>query len=116
MNAASWQSRNSFSRLFIPSIDPQHRMVNFEITSPSRSGTQHLAYITWKSRIAVPKVSSDFAIDEDLQLHVARIVEDICGYSNCFPGIISQIWDNIRANKSIMFSHGIILCPGLNIY
>ena len=66
--------------------------------------------------IAVPKVSSDFAIDEDLQLHVARIVEDICGYSNCFPGIISQIWDNIRANKSTVFSHGIILRPGLNIY
>ena len=41
-----------------------------------------------------------------------RILEDICGYSSCFPGIISQIWANILANKSIVFSHGIILLPG----
>ena len=75
----------------------------------------YCAYITWKSRIAVPKVSSDFAIGENLQLHVARILEDICGYSNCFPGIISQIWDNIRANKSTVFSHRIIFKARLNI-
>ena len=57
--------------------------------------------------IAVPKVSSDFIISENLQLHVARILEDI-------SGCISSFHETVMARGlSFFFFHQEYMTRGL---
>ena len=85
--------------------------MEFHQTTAKYSHNPHI-HMTNKSKsdqttdiyIVVPKVSSHWATGQDLQLHFARTLEDMCGYN----GIRSQLPDNIRANDSSVFSHGII--------
>ena len=91
------QNHSEIHRTFLRPMAPK-RAWEERAQKPNKSGAtmrRHHQYI------AVPKVSSDFIISENLQLHVARILEDI-------SGCISSFHETVMARGlSFFFSSGI---------